>query len=412
MKNLLLPIAFLLLCTPLRCEIASAVVPSQIAQPSGATAQATSVGLCNSEFVLSLDVSKVKIFQTVQKQGPFTQCTAEWTEHGTCCDGPSLVSAFKEEKAGIEQAITQIVQLAQDIIRDADNVKTNISKNSVTFNNGATQKVLSADTLKENALSSLSQILGSTNYQTIRKESETCWNKTMEMRGSALCSVCSGRLSQFSTATKLFVDINECETAITSCKGFYGSIEIFINQFETMIDIISRINNFIPQNLLPEFNQLKSKILMFVPSADLLTRMRNYNYQPNTGLTKERFFDSNAICGQILSLRKPTFIQDMQAVLKAKKEILNFISNARPNRALKYLKPTSFFLLMVERSPLTSNWRFLAFNQGNFNPFSADTQVYLAKQDNMFGAFDGAKGTTLDYQFSNAKPVNLAQRFP
>jgi hypothetical protein len=44
--------------------------------------------------------------------------------------------------------------------------------------------------------------------------------------------------------------------------------------------------------------------------------------------------------------------------------------------------------------------------------FAAENQVFMPTQDNMFAAFDGAKGTTLGQLNSNVKPMNLTMTFP
>ena len=45
------------------------------------------------------------------------------------------------------------------------------------------------------------------------------------------------------------------------------------------------------------------------------------------------------------------------------------------------------------------------------NPFEGDIAIYR-QSDNMFESYDGNKGTTLDYQYSNQKPMNLDLLFP
>ena len=47
----------------------------------------------------------------------------------------------------------------------------------------------------------------------------------------------------------------------------------------------------------------------------------------------------------------------------------------------------------------------------NNDPFKSDSTI-MTKQDNMFNAFDGAKGTTLDSQFRTYQPLDTQINFP
>lgn len=61
---------------------------------------------------------------------------------------------------------------------------------------------------------------------------------------------------------------------------------------------------------------------------------------------------------------------------------------------------------------LAGGWRGSAFRSNGADVFGSSNSPILAKQDNMFSAYDGAKGTTLDNQYSNNRPLNIGMGFP
>ena len=108
----------------------------------------------------------------------------------------------------------------------------------------------------------------------------------------------------------------------------------------------------------------------------------------------------------------------MQSVLEAKKDTVAIVNIARKvvkpafDASYNTISSSGSRCLTIGTSPLASNWRYLQTITSNTDPFSSDSQVYLPPQDNMFGAFDGAKGTTLDNQYSNNIPIELSASFP
>lgn len=189
------------------------------------TAKAPITGsVCNNAFVKSLQASNVQIFTDVKITGPFAYCAAEWSKHGTCCDGASLVQGFKAENDSIQKAVKGIKNLASDILTTSKVIRNGLKNMIVSFSKG--QK---SDPPK--LVQNLDTIINSSVYSTIDTSSSTCWNFMVAKRGSALCSICSGRSAQFFTKSKILIGVSECEEAIDKCKAFYLDIQTFTTQY-------------------------------------------------------------------------------------------------------------------------------------------------------------------------------------
>ena len=129
---------------------------------------------------------------------------------------------------------------------------------------------------------------------------------------------------------------------------------------------------------------LKMRLDIFIPSADLLNQMKNYQHRYEASVTEGRFYDSNAVCSHILSLRKPTFIQSLESIVEARKDAVAIVSLAKDSiiqaesARFSTISSSGSSLLTVGTSPLASNWRYLQAIASNADPFSSDSQVYLS----------------------------------
>lgn len=55
-------------------------------------------------------------------------------------------------------------------------------------------------------------------------DSITCWNYMKAVRGSALCSICSGRSEIFFKDDKALISMDTCLQAVNSCEGFFMTL--------------------------------------------------------------------------------------------------------------------------------------------------------------------------------------------
>ena len=385
--------------------------PCLAGSPYASLRPASTGEVCDNEFVESLGFRDSILLANVYKAESFRVCNKEWSEYGTCCDGDELLRAFGDENLKMELAVSSVMKLVGDTRTTAVELMAGIDQMIIDVNK---RGKLTNDLAKFR----LKRIIVSDVYSTIARTSSTCWSYMMAKRRSVLCSVCSGRSSIFHTKSKLLVDIMECESVIKQCKTFYIDIYTFNTQLQDLLETLASIDGLLSTSAKNDLESLQAKLIIFVPNDDLLERMRNYNHKTQSRVSEDRFYDSNAICGRIFSLRIPTFIESMQSVLEAKKDTVAIVNIAR-----KVVKPafdarfttissSGSSLLTVETSPLVSNWRYLQAIASNADPFSSDSQVYLSAKDNMFGAFDGAKGTSLDNQYSNSIPIDLSSSFP
>jgi hypothetical protein len=378
---------------------------------------------CDNEFIDTLKLVNVKLYPRVQTKADFiTHCKAEWSAHGTCCDGDSLARAFIAEKSKAIDSVATIKQYANDIVNATKAVLTAIhtkykvpqssSKASVGAFGSVNMKLVQKDRLNS--------IIRSQVHNTIERSSNTCWNFMLKARGSALCSVCSGRSKDFFTGTKALVNIQDCEAAIANCKDFFTEISTFTTQLSNFLSVITVFDDHLTQKEVNKITELETQLKIFVPHQKLLDAMNNYNHKSKASISMQRFLDSNKICGHIFKIRKPTFLEEMDHIMAKKESVLSVVTNTpiqiysqlNANQAMRPTIISPRGLLKREISTFASNWQYLQIKTSNTDLFSSDSQVYLPPQDNIFGAFDGAKGTSLDNQCSNSIPIDLSASFP
>lgn len=167
------------------------------------------------------------------------------------------------------------------------------------------------------------------------KDSASCWNYMKVVRGSALCSICSGRSEVFFKENKALISLDTCLKAVGSCEGF----------FLTLVDLAKALeayNQNKPSGITKEekerMNQLQIDLKKFHPPQTLVKSFQHYNkIKEKPDQAKN---EAIRICSMIMNIRKAPFILVMNregvsrvmAIIKKKLELAKSKETEEINR--------------------------------------------------------------------------------
>ena len=280
--------------------LASAVVASST--PTSGPTPAVNSCLSKNKFLEEMNKGSqltVTIFEEPKKDLKNTYCAAEWNKHGTCCDSIDLVNLFNFEKDTID-----------------GNSKALVNPVGLLHKNLQTYKLLPEER-QEKAV-----------YLTggFSKEANDCVKFINMLRGSALCSVCSGRSQVFFTPEKdkLLISPTTCSSTIEQCKQFFHSIS-WMN--ENIEEILGQSRELAIPKVIKEVELLKEKLGLYSPPAELTAGFMTF--KDAEGRSSRRILAAY-LCSMIVSVRKKpfTFVEDKAGEARLKK-VLNLVKTRR-----------------------------------------------------------------------------------
>lgn len=183
------------------------------------TAKCTSSCLVKNQFLGQLADSSpvpVLIYSTPNQSGleGVPQCGSEWKTYGTCCDREDLYLYFIHEakmiEADYQAKITSFIRIIHGFYSI---IKTNTGPLVEYFNlfgdSGRFQRKLSK-----------------------------CKESLLEIRGNALCSVCSGRSDLFfnSKKNRLLLDLPTCKRALDACEPAFYLHDTVVKKLKDIIN--------------------------------------------------------------------------------------------------------------------------------------------------------------------------------
>jgi hypothetical protein len=198
----------------------------------------------------------------------------------------------------------------------------------------------------------------------------TCWTNTEKIRGSSLCSICSGRSNVFFNSNGKFnVDLNTCKASIDSCGNFYKSVRTILIILEELLPQIVKYG--LSKLLGTELAGLHTNFKLLMPPSNLITSISTYQSSKSTSA-------ATSVCSQILSVRKQTYIQLLKQELS---------------------KTSSTRLLLEQASNWISENRYLETS----DVFTSDSQILQCAIDN---------GATIAEHKINQRPMISNLAFP
>lgn len=312
--------------------------------------------------------------ETANQQKPFSHCSYEWNNHGTCCESESLVRLFKYE--------------SKVIINNRNNLAGAVAKVIELIGKSPALK----GKLKERT-TKVTRQLKSTNSQ--------CWDYMNKVRGSALCSICSGRSEAYFTSDKrkILVDPPTCKHAVDNCEGFF---EAYLWLKKNVDKVTSKLGNFFIKIFAGKMiERVKKSILGSSPPEPLLKAFKEYLEYKDQKSKSE--LHSIKVCAMFLNVRyRPTY-WDLSSFFGSSPEKLPTSKDTnKPKRLSKSKSAKSRSLGDQSILTLTSSASLL----------ESDSSVLLKPSDSIYTSTFGADGTTTLDPSRPMMAVNMTLVFP
>ena len=421
----------------------------------------TAIASCKNPFSGSLIGQGVDMSDT-PKLGQFDHCQAEWNTHGNCCEPKSLVKAFDDDNktitnsaTALQNTVKSIKVLLDAVLIDGKDTDSNIDDLPLQYIED-----------KKARMAKIENLSNASFFTTISTSSDVCWNYMVKIRGSALCHICSGRSNTFFRDNMALISEDTCQEAVSKCKGFFKDLKAFVEDFKQVHDLIAtqtedieifknitRVNDALkdtspPDSLMTDFTLLeyanqndKSALLAQVCSrfvnmhrptvitrldfvGRLSTAVGAIGHTLQLYIGRANYMQTKAVAhwknrleqtGGSMSTCKTSIkciAQKMPELLRLTADIGKLILKMPKIFGEKIMMFTELIKAIRGHAlKIFGVARTLVSLQQNTNPFQSDS-IMMRKQDNMFTSYDGIKGSTLDYQYSDKKPMNINMAFP
>jgi hypothetical protein len=256
--------------------------------PLLATAAEDSLDTCakNNQFLslLTSEAVTVDIFNKPEINTEAKVCGHEWRDYGTCCDHHELLILYEYERAVINRNAKEISNTLSRIGR--------VLK-PLGFDDNSTKSGIMANM-----------------YQSFKESSNVCWTRIIKIRGSALCSICSGRSSNYfdSSKKKAFISPDTCRSAVKACKSYFGKLDWLLSNVKTAVEEVKAkkdVNSIV--RMLKYSNRLKK----FTPPREILEAFREYALGVDQSLPSLHGIDglrSAKVCSTFLNIRNKPYV--------------------------------------------------------------------------------------------------------
>lgn len=277
--------------------------------------------MTKNPFLNGLAIAKpigVEIFET-QKNGKFSKCSSEWNLYGTCCNEFELeqfytleVGLINHNEFVLTKSILQLQTYLKHLIRDLS-AEQQPNKHHLSY------------------LNRVKTLYSYSGFSSFNRSSTICWNQLKKIRGSALCSTCSGRSHNFFDKNKILISPPDCSRTISTCARFFKSISWIASE---MHKIATQLKNFCKSKTLASRLKLELRsINLYKPPRELMQAFSAIN--PNR--TDNQTFDLKEakVCSMIVNVRKLPYFLNLDPVQ------IHIVSYAVISRLFKRFKKLS-----------------------------------------------------------------------
>ena len=403
---------------------------------AGAKAISSPRGLCLEKnlFLQKLSKSsihKVQVFK-FPRMGIHTKCENKWNAYGSCCEVQSLVEyAIKDREqihnnmTKVKSGILEIFNQLRSLIGVLDTVRQLQRPDLQSLRDRIEEVQRNNPHLVASNINASIAVLNSTDVA-------SCSDELSRVRGSALCTICSGN-SQFSfLGGKAVLSTDVCLGLYSKCEFQIAGPTIFLG---LLMKDLEAINNWNSNSLGQKIDHSKSnskgqksgKITKQIQSMALMLKNSQHSLADKVRfcenllrlVDKPFFFKIHSEHGKILDLIR-TIEKKFKKIQKNPKTILQTPTSNKPKSNYR-------------SAPIDSNFNsgFLKLNKETLSPlaqsampqfeqpnsFGGDFMITpanpQANTDSAYTSFLGATGSNHNEALiHNLRPMNLTSRFP
>ena len=323
-------------------------------------------------------------------------CGGLWSREGTVCDKSKLLDHYNIQTTKINESLAYIKKIATIL----HSLNKALSK----------EKILDTGRISTEEKASIIEWANLASHEKLLGNADKCWNYFKAVRSSALCYVCSANNYNYFFNSKALITEDDCGNMIDNCQDHFHNIISIIRATIASLKALhhlkrsySKVKLRVPQSPLEMLAvRIKNVFRTQKEKVNIIKYLLTYT---EGILTKQTSRDQ--LCGHFFRvIAEPSIL------------ILRDLARSSVMKML----PIVNVLTRIDSN--ISNWgksaRKLAGSIDNnvFNSekdveaaFTSDT-VIMKKSDNMFSAYDGAKGTTLAQLNPDVKFMPLDSLFP
>lgn len=330
-------------------------------------------------------------------------CAGIWAERGTCCDKKGLLRHVESESYRVKKASDDLKETIQYIANheNVDQYHTMITNSDF--------------------LDFIKKFINPTQRKNFIESLDQCADFSVKVRSNAFCSICSGNSYKYFSGEKAIISMDTCKSMLNHCKSL-------IEETVDILESIKRLHNFIVHAAHSTMSQkkkgktttLKEKLRNEQDKLDkqpMLLLLKQYNQDMKTPEAEEL---KSKLCSSFYHLIQPTWIEQVGSVLKSTQNVVTrYLDDVRVVLESPWYKSLSKKHkkgFQVKNQARGSSRSLIADQIDDFDDsftiFTDSDVVIMKKSDNMFDSYDGVKGSTLNNDFSDAKPMDLDTPFP
>lgn len=247
---------------------------------------------------------KVWVFDSPIKRN-FEHCKSEWDPNGSCCDQDQLVIYSMADSLLIEE----------------------YSKHFQSFSNYIVKAVTSAFkvTTPITQTPDFQALLARSKASTFDKDTDECWNFMKSLRGSSLCSTCSGRAENFFKKGKILISPETCKTAIDKCEKFFRAVPQLLKDAESIQKVVATLADKDAKTYAAKASEL-AKILP--PPRRLMNAFQAYDKHRSEQDHNMATLFAAKVCSMFVNIKKDPYIKiQSEAVVRRLKAFMEQSKN-------------------------------------------------------------------------------------
>lgn len=266
---------------------------------------------CANPFTPSLRLHGAKVFD-LPRHGKFDHCQVEWNEHGSCCEATSLVKMFNEDQDSIKKSSVKL----EAIVANIKNLLDDIAQKGQDVLKKENSDLTSEEKVLVKRINGIIDLAKHKFFETFQSTSSECWDYMAKLRGSALCSICSGRSRDFFIDGKAAIDEKTCTETIGKCTGFFSNYNTFISSFTGIVkELISDSTSTNDQSNLEKLHKV---LINNSPPSELMRLFKEYRELPKSSTDRVNMVASG-ICSHIMQIRHAPIVVSVAIIMKIEK---------------------------------------------------------------------------------------------
>ena len=258
----------------------------------------------------------VKVLKSPKKTGDY--CGTEWATHGTCCDTDDLQELILLEKQSMKKHLREFsheIWTGKGMMRKFIFKYNSIWKKFLRSRRSGPSKE-EEETHHKDVLSQLQEILSywKDHALDMKNAQKRCLKRLLSLRSSAMCSICSGRFSQFTVQNRIVIPEQACTSVVNECVDAWQTLLKLIQQFRQYREIVNEAkrNSLLGNKKSKDYVSNMKSMENFAKKNNLKMFLKNCRSRSDCD-----FEAASTLCSTFVSIVQPLYIQKSMKILNS-----------------------------------------------------------------------------------------------